>query len=191
MEQLSSSVYTRPERDYRLDDDDARARAAPRRREWLRPQSILLDVDAPDGKRVLQLAANHFARDNALDPAVVFRALWRREQVGSTALGSGVAIPHARITGISRPRTLFIRTREAVAFDAPDGKPVHEFLVIMVPADGDTDDHLQLLAMVAARFSNRGFRALLDASATPSQVTALLTAWIGDREDTLAPDRQD
>jgi PTS system nitrogen regulatory IIA component len=170
MEQVTSSIQGRSEVDCRPDDPAGHAGAALRCREWLRPQSILLEADALDAKRVLQLAANQLASDNALDPAAIFRALWRREQVGSTALGSGVAIPHARIPGSSRPLTLFVRTREAVAFDAPDGKPTSEFLVIMVPADGATDDHLRLLAMVAARFSNRAFRALLDASATPSQV---------------------
>ncbi|HEY1460985.1 MAG TPA: PTS sugar transporter subunit IIA [Casimicrobiaceae bacterium] len=183
MQQLTSFVHARSERDRIREDAAACARAVLHRREWLRPESVLLDVDASDGKRVLRLAANHFASGNTLHPDVVFRALWRREQVGSTALGTGIAIPHARIPGISRPLTLFMRTREAVAFDAPDGKPISEFLVIMVSADGDTDDHLQLLAMVAARFSNRAFRALLDASATPSQVTTLFSEWDGDRHN--------
>ena len=121
MEQLTSFVHARSERDRTREDAAARGRAVARRREWLRPQSVLLDVDASDGKRVLRLAANHFASGNALDPDVVFRALCRREQVGSTALGTGIAIPHARIPWISRPLTLFMRIREAVAFDAPDG----------------------------------------------------------------------
>jgi len=86
--------------------------------------------------------------------------------------------------------TLFMRTHEAIAFDAPDGKPVSEFLVILVPADGATDDHLQLLSMVAARFSNRDFRALLDASATPLQVTTVFSEWVDDRDHASAAHRQ-
>src|SRR5450631_504492 len=76
-------------------------------------------------------------------------------QTGSTALGAGFAIPHARINGIARPLTLFMRTRLPVAFDAPDGKPVSDLLAIMVPADGAKEDHLQLLALVARLFSAR------------------------------------
>jgi PTS system nitrogen regulatory IIA component len=65
------------------------------------------------------------------------------------------------MAGIAQPITLFMRTKIAIAFDASDGKPVSNLLVIMVPADGENDDHLQLLALVAKLFSNRGFRAQL------------------------------
>ena len=128
---------------------------------WLQPQAILLEVDARDRPHALEIAAGAIGRTHGLDPAPIFRALWRREQVGSTALGEAFAIPHARMAGIAQPITLFMRTKIAIAFDASDGKPVSNLLVIMVPADGANDDHLQLLALVAKLFSNRGFRAQL------------------------------
>jgi len=62
---------------------------------------------------------------------------------------------------IARQITLFLRMKIAIAFDASDGKPVSNLLVIMVPADDANDDHLQLLALVAKLFSNRGFCAEL------------------------------
>lgn len=129
---------------------------------WLQPQDFLLEVDVRDRPQALQVAAAAIGRMHGLDPAPIFRALWRREQVGSTGLGGGFAIPHARISGIARPITLFMRTKLAIAFDAPDGKLVSDLLVIMVPADGAQDDHLQLLALVARLFSDRGFRTRLD-----------------------------
>ena len=102
------------------------------------------------------------ARVHGLEQAPIFRALCRREQAGSTGLGEGFAIPHARISGIARPLTLFVRTKLGIEFDAPDGKPVSQLLAIMVPADGAKDDHLQLLALVARLFSDRDFRTQLD-----------------------------
>jgi PTS system nitrogen regulatory IIA component len=126
---------------------------------WLQPQDILFDADVRDRPHALEVVAAAICRARGLEPAPVFRALWRREQAGSTALGEGFAIPHARIGGIARPITLFIRTRHAIAFDAPDGKPVSQLLAIMVPEDGARDDHLQLLALVARLFSDRRFRA--------------------------------
>ena len=131
---------------------------------WLQPQDILLEADVRDRSHALEVAATAIGHAHGLDPAPIFRALWRREQVGSTALGEGFAIPHARIGGIARPITLFMRTKLAIAFDAPDGKPVSHLLVIMVPADGAKDDHLQLLALVAQLFSNRNFRTQLDSA---------------------------
>jgi PTS system nitrogen regulatory IIA component len=132
---------------------------------WLQPQDILFDVDVRDRSRALEVVAAAVCRARGIDPAPVFRALWRREQAGSTALGEGLAIPHARIGGIARPTTVFIRTKLAIAFNAPDGKPVSQLLAIMVPEDGARDDHLQLLALVARLFSDRGFRAQLDNAA--------------------------
>ena len=158
-------------------DASHRVGATPPWAEWLRPQEIVLDVDVRDRDGALQMAAAYIARAHALDTGAILRALLRREQVGSTALGQGVAIPHARIPGLARPLTLFLRTRYAIAFDAPDDKPVTNILVIMVPADGATDDHLQLLAMVASAFSDRDFRASLSAATTAVQVDEVFAGW--------------
>jgi PTS system nitrogen regulatory IIA component len=138
--------------------------------EWLHPQEIVLDVDVANRAGALAIAAACIGRTHGIDAATISRALARREEVGSTALGQGVAIPHARIGGLLRPLTLFMRTRYPIEFDAPDGKPVTNLLVIMVPADGATDEHLQLLALVASTFSDREFRAALSAATTAIEV---------------------
>ena len=67
-----------------------------------------------------------------------------------------------------------------MAFDAPDGKPVSSLLVIMVPADGATDDHLQLLALVAQAFSDPSFRARLAAASDAAEVAAVFSQWAPD-----------
>ena len=94
----------------------------------------------------------------------IFRALWRRELAASTGVGNGFAIPHARITGITEPVTVYVRTKTPVDFAASDRKRVVEFFVILVPADGDNARHLQLLAQVAEVFSDRNFRVRLAAA---------------------------
>jgi PTS system nitrogen regulatory IIA component len=149
--------------------------------QWLQPQDIVLDVDVWDRRGALELAATRIGQANGLDPAPILRALWRREQVGSTAIGQGVAVPHARISGITRPLTLFMRPKIAMEFDAPDGKPVSNLLVIMVPADGDTNDHLQLLALVARAFSDPGFRSRLSAASSTAEVAAVFEHWAKQR----------
>jgi len=156
---------------------------------WLQPQAILLEVDIRDRAHALEVAAAAIGRAQGLDPAPIFRALWRREQVGSTALGEGFAIPHARISGIARPITLFMRTKPAIAFDAPDGQPVAHLLVIMVPADGANEDHLLLLALVTRMFSDHDFRTQLEsapdataAAAAFRAAVAKVTAASGSRE---------
>jgi PTS system nitrogen regulatory IIA component len=158
--------------------------ASPRQvAQWLLPQDIALDVDVWDRRRALEWAASRIGQANGLDPAPILRALSRREQVGSTALGQGIAIPHARIAGISRPLTLFMRPKMAMEFDAPDGKPVSNLLVIMVPADGDTEDHLHLLALVAEAFSDTAFRGKLSAASSAPEVASVFERWVAERQE--------
>jgi PTS system nitrogen regulatory IIA component len=132
---------------------------------WLQPQHILLDIDARDDVHVLEVAAAAIGEAQQLDPAPIFSALWRREQARSTGLGDGFAIPHARISGIASPITLFMRTKPGIEFHASDGEPVSQLLVIMVPADGAKQDHLDLLALVAQLFSSHEFRTRLTRAA--------------------------
>lgn len=126
---------------------------------WLRPTVFLLDADVLDRRHALETAARAIADECALDWVPISSALWRREQAASTALGNGFAIPHARVPGLEEPMVAFVRTRVALPFGAPDGKPVSELLVILVPSGGDKDDHLRLLALVVSLFSERQFRA--------------------------------
>ncbi len=132
---------------------------------WLFPQVVLLDCDARDKREVLDLAASTLERFHGVDAAPVARALWRREGAVSTAIGAGVAVPHARIEGIAEPVTLLIRTGKPIPYGAPDRKPVSQLFVILVPAEGDPDEHLRLLADVARLFSQTAFRERIAAAA--------------------------
>jgi PTS system nitrogen regulatory IIA component len=102
----------------------------------------------------------------------------RQTACATTAPGEGFAIPHARIGGIARPLTLFMRMKLAIAFDAPDRQPVSQLLAIMVPADGAKDDHLHLLALVARLFSDRGFGRQLDSAPDATAAAAAFSAGI-------------
>ena len=94
---------------------------------------------------------------------MVERALWRREQTGSTGLGFGIAIPHARIPGISRPFLLFVRIRQPIKFGAPDRKPVNSLFTILVPSYA-TEEHLRILGAVSSMFASEAFRGRLAAA---------------------------
>jgi len=137
---------------------------------WLQPEAIHLDVPLRDPSHALEFIADAIGARHGLDPAPVFRALCRREQAGSTGLGAGFAIPHARIPGIARPLTLLLRARTPLAFKALDHEPVWLMLAILVPVDGDKDDHLKLLALVAELFSDPRFRAQMDTGEEPAAV---------------------
>ena len=134
------------------------------------PDEIAIGLDASDRRQAIARAATLLAQATRLNEAPIFRALWRREQVGSTALGNGIAIPHARIDGIARPLDLFAHTARPIEFRAPDRQPVSLLYVMLVPADGSTDAHLQRLALVAQAFSDAAFRTELAALTEPSAI---------------------
>ncbi len=150
--------------------------------ELLGVDDIQLDVDLPDKARLLQRIAALLSRRQGLSIAEVLDSLMAREQLGSTGLGHGVAIPHARMPQCGAAAGVFVRTKVAIPFDAPDRKPVSIFLGLLVPKQA-TERHLQLLSTAAMMFSDRSFRDKLRASPDPGAVRALLAAWPGSPEN--------
>jgi len=145
----------------------------------LSSDDVVVDLDVPNKLRALEEAAVILERRHNVNHAAVLRALWRREQVGSTGLGHGVAVPHARITGISEPIVLCVRTKLAIEFHAPDRKPVSFLFVILVPEHAN-DEHLKILATVSEMFSNRAFRNRLEATIEPAAIQRLFSEWASD-----------
>jgi nitrogen PTS system EIIA component len=142
------------------------------------PREIELAADVRDKHQALELAASLVHRAMGIDQEPVFRALARREQAGSTAIGCGIAIPHARISGVERPVTVFLRPSFPIPFDAPDGKPVSALLAILVPADDAVEAHLQLLAKVAEIFADRAFRMRIADAAGPTDIREAFAQWL-------------
>jgi PTS system nitrogen regulatory IIA component len=142
----------------------------------LTPADILLDVDVPTKNRALEEAARHVAARHGLANDGVHASLVEREKFGSTALGRGIAIPHARVTGLSQPIAAFVRLKWAIAFDAPDGRPVSDMLCLLVPRRA-TEAHLLLLAEVAEMFCDKSFREELRSRVHAADVHEAFVRW--------------
>lgn len=123
----------------------------------LTPACVRLDLQATSVRQVLGEAALLLATAHGLRADTVADALWEREQLASTALGQGVALPHARIKGLREPHAAYLRLVPPLAFDAPDDRPVSDVFVLLVP-ERATEQHLQLLAGVAERFAEPAWR---------------------------------
>jgi nitrogen PTS system EIIA component len=80
-----------------------------------------------------------------------------REQLGTTGIGNGVAIPHGRIKGLKNPVAVFARSIDGVPFDANDGKPVHIVVALLSPA-GSGREHLQALSAISQLLNNSAHR---------------------------------
>jgi PTS system nitrogen regulatory IIA component len=144
--------------------------------ELLNLDDIALDVDVSSGTALLQRAAAMLARRSHLIEAEVLASLTAREELGSTALGHGIAIPHARMAQCGASAGVLVRTRFAIPFNAPDTKPVSIFLGLIVPKQAN-ERHLKLLATAAEMFSDRSFREKIRACAESSQALELLAQW--------------
>jgi len=121
-----------------------------------------IETGAPDGApslpRVLDAAAWLLA--DGEDSASISHALHERESRASTALGDGVALPHARMAGIEECRAAFLRLQHPVDFGAADGKPVDLVLALLVP-EHEVSAQLQRLAEIADRFAKPDYRNAL------------------------------
>ena len=115
-------------------------------------------------KRVLQTIADFICETVVtLDPDELFTSLLGREKLGSTGLGNGVAIPHCRMASCTAVTGTLVRLTDPVDFDAVDHEPVDLLFVLIVP-DEASEEHLQVLAMLAELFHDADFRGTLRAA---------------------------
>src|SRR3989440_1426442 len=143
----------------------------------LLPESnIVLDVEATSKKRLFEQIGQLFENHAQIARSVVFESLFARERLGSTGLGQGIAIPHGRIKGLAQALGAFVRPLQPIPFDAPDGKPVEQVFVLLVPEHA-TEEHLELLSELAQMFSQRTFRDQLASAANADDLIRLFRAW--------------
>ena len=120
-------------------------------------------IDADSKKAILEQLAGRFAGVYGLDSALVLERIEEREKLGSTGFGRGVAIPHARISGLNRPVGVFLRLTNPVAFDAADGMPVNMVFGLLSPEAAGAA-HLHALAAISRLMRDEAMhRALAEA----------------------------
>lgn len=142
----------------------------------LTPSHILLGLDVTSKKRVFEQVGLLIENTHGIARSEIFDCLFAREKLGSTGLGQGVAIPHGRARGLKEAVGVFIRLKQAIPFDAPDGKAVQCLFVLLVPEEA-TDLHLQVLSELAQLFSSRQVRERLLIAPDVEDTFLLLTQW--------------
>jgi PTS system nitrogen regulatory IIA component len=142
----------------------------------LSSEDILLDLDVSTKERVFEEVGRLFERRHGLPQTQVVESLNAREKLGSTGLGQGVALPHARIKTLQQAVAAFVRMKLPIVFDAPDGKPVWGMLILLVP-ERATEQHLQILAEFAQMFGDSHFRERLRMCDDAGAVYQLMSQW--------------
>jgi len=129
-------------------------------RAFFSQNDVLVDVRASDKVQLLRDLSARAALEVALDPALVSAEILKREELGSTGLGSGVAIPHARILGLGKLYGSLARLKRALDYAAVDGEPVDLVFLLLLPSSTGREQ-LEALAAVARQLRKPTIAAML------------------------------
>lgn len=136
--------------------------------------ALIPALKASSKKQAISEIAGRAAEAYGLDPRRVCEGLMERERLGSTAMGAGVAIPHARMEGLEHIVGVFARLERPVDFEAADGVPVDLVFCLLAPEEAGAD-HLRTLARVSRLLRDQDTRAKLRATADAGALYALIT----------------
>ena len=141
--------------------------------DWLDREAIAYRSGAASKRQALAVAADLGARTFGIDAATVLDALVERENEGSTGVGHGVAVPHARLAGLKRMRGVFVRLEQPVEFKAVDEQPVDLLFALFAPLEAGSE-HLRALARVSRLLRRGEVRQRLRQARSGDAIYALL-----------------
>jgi len=136
--------------------------------------AVRAPLKATSKKRLLQDLADLAEAVYALPAATVYKSLMDREALGPTGVGRGVAIPHARFSGVSHVIGLFVRLEKPVDFESIDRQPVDLIFALLAPEAAGAE-HLKALARVSRTLRSDAVCAKLRSTFDPSALYAILT----------------
>jgi PTS system nitrogen regulatory IIA component len=139
----------------------------------LTPDDILASVCQQTRERALNEICRFIASKHPVVSPQAYDVLLAREALGTTAIGNGIAIPHAKLDTLPVVVACLARSRPGIPFDAPDGKPVHLFFVLLAP-NAFADIHLKALARVAKLMRQRSFRQDLQNADNANEMYSIL-----------------
>jgi PTS system nitrogen regulatory IIA component len=142
----------------------------------LEEQHVLLGLAAKGKRSALARIAAALGDRLNVNHGAILAAMLRRERLGSTSIGHGVAIPHARLGGITKPKVVMATLQRPVWFDAPDNQPVDLLLSLLWPR-ADSAGFLVALASFCRLLRHPELRACLRGSETPAEALAWMRAF--------------
>jgi len=127
----------------------------------LERNTVIPSLKSTDKPGVIKELADGLTREHpGINNERLIEALTEREKLCSTALDSGVAIPHTKLSGISEIILGFGRSEKGIDFDSLDRKPTHFFILLLSP-ENTTGKHIELLARISMIFKDPEFRSRL------------------------------
>lgn len=140
----------------------------------LKRDAVAVRVSANSKRQALVALSEVASRSLGLPEDLILDALLEREQQGSTGVGQGVAVPHARLDGLERMTGVFVKLEAPVAFEAVDDRPVDLLFALFAPQDAGVE-HLRALAKVSRMLRQSELREQLRQARTADALFALLS----------------
>lgn len=142
-------------------------------RELFTPEVVNLDIQSDNKDDILKELIGLLGMDEKSE-ATLFKTLKRRENLGSTGIGKGIAIPHCRSLVVNRLRLAYGRKPNGVDFKAIDGNPVHNFFLIVAPPLEVSNQYLPVLGKIAQFAKDPSVPDALKTISTPEDFLKLL-----------------
>ncbi len=142
--------------------------------DFLKPSAITIDVTATTKRGVLEELVALLTKEGRLkDPKATVEVLLDREKLGSTGIGQGIAIPHAKTEQADEVVAAFGLSRRGVQFDSLDGEPVYIFFLLVAPPDA-AGLHLKALARISRLLKDKFFRQALRDVKDPAEILKII-----------------
>jgi PTS system nitrogen regulatory IIA component len=142
--------------------------------DFLSPANVMLDVKPANKGELLRLLSTRAAAGAGLDADEVVTLILKREELGSTGVGNGVALPHARLAGLKAPFSLFARLRRAIDFEAIDDQPVDIVFLLLLPESAN-GEQLNALACAARALRDPATLSRVRSAADPDSLFRAVT----------------
>ena len=139
----------------------------------LSPQKIFIDTEVSSKKKLLELIANITADQTRLPESTIYTNLLNRERLGSTGLGQGFAVPHARLPELEETVGCFFRLKQPVNFESPDNLPVDLVFTIIIPQEAN-EEHLLILSSLARIFSDADICEAIRTAASRQEIEKII-----------------
>ncbi len=143
--------------------------------DFLVADNISVGVAAADKQKLLKELAQRAGPAVNIPPDRILAELCKREDLGSTGVGGGVAIPHARFLQLGKPLGMLLRLKKPIDFDAVDGKPVDTIFLLLLP-EGANGDQLGALACIARKLRDPATIAAVRAARDGAEIYHTLAA---------------
>jgi len=143
--------------------------------DFLSPTEVMADAAAADKQQLLQELSRQAGSILDVLPDHIFSELVKREELGSTGMGGGVAIPHARFHQVAKPFGILARLKKPIDFDAVDGNPVDIVFLLLLP-EAPEGEQLGALACIARKLRDPPTMEALRSARAGADIYRTLTA---------------